>query len=94
MIVLNVIYSCKSGQRAAFLDAIKAEGLDDASRNEGGNSKYDYYEAIHDPDELLLVEHWQDEEALKAHFEEAHFKRLGELKDEFVSNTSIAKFEA
>ena len=87
MIILNVIYSCKSGQRAAFLDAIKAEGLDDASRNEGGNSKYDYYASTKDPDELLLIEHWQDEDALKP-----HFKRLGQLKEEFVENTEIGKY--
>ena len=43
MVVLNVIYKCKPGMREAFLEAIKAEGLDVACRNEEGNIKYDYY---------------------------------------------------
>lgn len=92
MIVLNVTYSCRPGKRDAFLDAIKAEGLDAASRSEAGNSKYDYYASTQDPDELLLIEHWQDEDALKTHFEQPHFKRLGEIKDEFVENTQIGKY--
>ena len=92
MITLNVTYSCKNGRRDAFLEAIKSEGLDAASRSEEGNIKYDYYTATHDPDELFLVEHWQDEDALQAHFQQPHFKRLGELKDEYVEDTTIAKY--
>ena len=34
MIVLNVTYRCKAGMREKFLEAIKAEGLDAASRAE------------------------------------------------------------
>jgi len=60
MIVLNVTYKCKPGMREAFLDAIKAEGLDAASRSEEGNSKYDFYFAADNPDELFLVEYWRD----------------------------------
>lgn len=94
MIILNVTYSCKQGQREAFLDAIKTEGLDVASRKEEGNSKYDYYASTQDPDELLLIEHWRDEDALNAHFEQPHFRKLGQLKDEFVENTEIGKYSS
>lgn len=92
MVVLNVTYKCKPGMREAFLEAIKAEGLDAASRAEAGNSKYDYYFAAEALDELLLVEHWRDEEAVKLHNAEPHFKRLGELKAAFVEETVLEKF--
>ena len=91
MIVLNVFYKCKEGMREKFLEAIKAEGLDAASRSEAGNSKYDYYFAADAPDELLLVEHWRDEEAIRLHNAEPHFKRLGELKADFVIETKLEK---
>ena len=92
MIVLNVTYKCRPGMREEFLKAIKAEGLDAASRAEEGNIKYDYYFADADPDVLFLLEHWRDEEAVRLHNAEPHFKRLGELKAGFVDETILDRF--
>lgn len=91
MIVLNVTYKCKPGMREKFLEAIKAEGLDAASRNEEGNSKYDYYFAADYPDELFLVEHWADAESIAIHSKMPHYLRLGELKGDFVEETLLKK---
>ena len=93
MVVLNVTYKCKPGKRDEFLAAIQAEGLDAASRGEAGNIKYDYYFPADGGDELLLVEKWRDAEAVAFHNEQPHFKRLGELKGEFVSETVLEIFE-
>ena len=92
MIVLNVLYKCKPGMREAFLDAIKAEGLDAASRAEEGNSKYDFYFAADNPDELFLVEYWRDAEAVAIHNGMPHFKKFGELKQKFVEETDLKKY--
>lgn len=92
MIVLNVTYKCRPGMREAFLEAIRAEGLDEASRAEAGNLKYDYYLPFGGGDELLLVEKWQDADALAVHGRQPHFLRLGALKAEYVNETVIEKF--
>ena len=92
MEILNVTYKCKPGMREDFLKAIRTEGLDDASRHESGNIKYDYYYAADEPDELLLVEKWRDDEAIKAHNQEPHFRRLGELKSNYVNETVIERY--
>lgn len=76
-----------------FLEAIKSEGIDLACRAEDGNIKYDYYFPADGSDELLLVEKWRDAEALAVHGKQPHFARLGELKNEFVDDTAIEKFE-
>ena len=92
MEILNVTYKCKKGMREKFLEAIRAEGLDAASRAEAGNIMYDYYFAAADPDELFLLEKWCDEEAIKSHNAEPHFKRLGELKAEYVNETVLERY--
>jgi quinol monooxygenase YgiN len=92
MIVLNVTYQCKPDLREAFLERILAEGIDEASRSEAGNLKYDYYLPLGGGDELLLVEKWQDADALAAHGRQPHFLRLGALKAEYVNETVIEKF--
>ncbi len=90
--ILNVTYKCKEGMREEFLETILAEGLDEASRAEAGNIKYDFYLAFDDPDELFLFEKWRDEEAVKSHNAEPHFKRFGELKAEYVLETVLERY--
>lgn len=94
MLVLNVIYKCKPGKREAFLNAIKAEGIDKASRDEEGNFRYDYFLSMEDPDELFLLEYWKDEEAQKIHATQPHFIRLGEIKADYVESTELCKYIA
>ncbi len=93
MIILNVTYKCKPDMSNEFLEAIMTEGIDKACRAEEGNIKYDYYFPADGSDELLLVEKWRDAEALAVHGKQPHFARLGELKNEFVDDTAIEKFE-
>lgn len=93
MIVLNVTYKCKPGMREAFREALRAEGLDVMCRREDGNFKYDYYMSTEDPDEMVLIENWRDEDALTVHKGQAHFARIGEVKNEYVITTDIKKYE-
>ena len=92
MIVLNVSYKCRPGMRDEFLERIRWEGIDAASRAEAGNLKYDYYFPADGGDELLLVEKWRDADALAEHGRQSHFAKLGALKAEYVTDTVIEKF--
>ena len=94
MIVLNVTYRCRPGMREEFLEAILREGIDEASRNEPGNLKYDYYIPFDGGDDLLLLEKWRDETALKAHAETPHYAKLKELKPAYVTETVVERYEA
>ena len=93
MIVLNVTYKTKPGMRDAFLEAIRKEGIDEASRAEAGNLGYAYCLPIDGDDALFLLERWRDADALKAHFSTPHLKRLGELKAAYVLETVVEKLE-
>lgn len=93
MIVLNVTYKCRPGMRGEFLEAILREGIDEASRAEAGNLKYDYYLPFDDNGDLLLVEKWRDADALKAHAETPHYAKLRELKPAFVTETAVERFD-
>lgn len=92
MIVLIVTYKCKPGMREEFLEAIIAEGIDVACRADEGNLKYDYYMSTDDENEMLLVEKWRDAASIDLHNEQPHFKRIMEIKDEFLEETTVEKF--
>lgn len=93
MLVLNVYYKAKPGKREEFYQAVQESGVPEASRQEAGNIRYDYFRAEDDPDLLLLVEHWKDQDAFDFHIQQPHFKALGSIKEKYVADTDIMKFE-
>ncbi|MBR0468378.1 MAG: antibiotic biosynthesis monooxygenase [Mogibacterium sp.] len=92
MLVINAVFRCKEGKRDEFLKAIREEGIDIASRNEEGNSKYDFFVSAEDEIEILLLEFWKDQDAHSFHRTLPHYLRLGELKEEFVDETIVSKY--
>ena len=52
------------------------EELVPASRAEAGNSSYDLYEDLHDPQVLTVLELWNSEKAIEEHNASPHFRKL------------------
>ena len=89
---VEVHYYVRPGMRQAFYDALSESGIPAASRAEAGNVQYDYYFSPEQEDELLLLELWQDAEAVRLHGETPHFKALSALKAEYVTDTVIRRY--
>lgn len=94
MLVFNVTFRCKPGMRDEFLRRIRAEGIDGAARAEAGNRAYDFYIPADGGDELFLVEKYADADAVAAHVRQAHTARLVELKEAYVRDLVLEKYEA
>ena len=54
--ILNVTYTMKPGLRAEFLREVSEHGIQKAVLAEEGCLQYQYFEAVDEPDKLLLVE--------------------------------------
>ncbi len=94
MLVFNVTFKCKSGMREKFLESIRAEGIDAASRAEAGNLAYDFYLSVGNGDDLFLVEKYKDADAVMAHVKQPHVAKLVELRNEYVADVVMEKYEA
>jgi len=92
MLTWNVTYHCKPGKRDAFYKALCDLGTRAVSNSEAGNCRYDYYFAAEAPDDLLLVETWENPELQMAHCQTETFAKLQELKAQFCDNVDIEKF--
>ena len=94
MITLNVYYKFNSNEeRQAFLNALYEGGIVDGSRSEDGNLRYDYFFPEKGDTEMLLIEQWRDEEALAAHNETPHFKKIPDIKAGFSVETRLERYE-
>ena len=93
MLVFNVRFKCKPGMRDAFLERIRAEGIIAGSRAEPGNLRYDYCVPVDDGDDLFLIEQYIDADAVAAHVRQAHTAKLVELKEVYVTELILEKYE-
>ena len=93
MIVLNVTYQSTAEQREAFLKKLNEEGLAAACRAEEGNLGYDFFLPVGSPDDLLLIEKYTDDPAVFSHAGQPHIKKLVALKDEYVADMAMERYE-
>ena len=89
MMLFQVTYTMRPGQRDAFLQMMRESGILDQIRREEGCLDYRYYLPEEEDGTLLLVERWTGTEAQKAHMATSHMARLGQVKAQYVAETSV-----
>ena len=89
MMLFQVTYTMLPGQRDAFLQMMRESGILDQIRREEGCLDYRYYLPEEEDGTLLLVERWTGPEARKAHMATSHMARLGQVKAQYVAETSV-----
>lgn len=91
-VTFNVTYNLRNKKREEFLEKLEEMGMAVRSRVEEGCIMYEYFASTEDENKLLLVEKWENAAVQQAHTQTAHFKELGEIKDEYVLDTLIEKY--
>lgn len=89
MLLIQVTYTMRPGQREAFVRKIREAGILDAIRGEEGCLGYSYYLPEEEDGTLLLIEKWTGAPAQKAHLETPHMKQMAAFKPEYVADTKL-----
>jgi quinol monooxygenase YgiN len=89
---IHVTYTVKEGKRAEFLKKVYDLGIVTGSRQEPGNAKYEYFYPHDKEDRLFLLEEWADKDSQEFHGKTEHFRKLQDLKSEYVIDTRIEKY--
>ncbi|MGO4545122.1 putative quinol monooxygenase [Paenibacillus sp. 2TAB23] len=71
MIILQVQMTVAAEEREAFL--AKSMALLSATQAEEGNISYQLFENVSTPGKFVMLEEWQDEQAIDMHNQSEHF---------------------
>ena len=91
--ILNVTYTMKPGLRAEFLREVSEHGIQKAVLAEEGCLQYQYFEAVDEPDKLLLVERWESRAAQQLHLRQPHMAAAIAMKRDYVADTVLTCYE-
>ena len=91
-IALNVYYKGKNGAAKMFMEEMEKSGFADKIRNKAGNECYEYFMSIRDKEMILLVERWEDGDALHFHHNSDDMIKVAELKDKYDLQVKVERY--
>ena len=92
MIILPRDLSHPARQSGRIYTKSSEEGIAKTPKPKG-NYYYDFYHSAEKEDEVMLLEKWENQEVLDLHCKQPHYQRIGELKEQYVVDTVIEKYE-
>ena len=91
-ITVNLYYKGSNGSARAFADEMEARGIADAIRAEEGNERYEYFIPLKDPETVLLIDIWRDQESLDRHHASAMMSELAKLREKYDLHMSVERY--
>ncbi len=92
MITVNLYYKGINGNAHAFADEMESSGIAEAIRAEEGNLRYEYFQPLNDPETVLLIDSWSDQEAIDAHHASPMMKQLTEIRNKYDLHMNVERF--
>ncbi len=90
--MVNIYYKGKNGSARKFAEEMIASGIVDRVRAEAGNERYEYFFPIDDPETVLLIDRWKDQEAIDIHHKSPMMREIAELRTKYHLSMRVEKF--
>ena len=82
-ITMNLYYTGKDGNARKFAEEMERSGTAGQIRAEAGNEKYDYFFPMNDPETVLLIDSWKDQESLDIHHASPMMGAIAALREKY-----------
>ena len=89
---INIYYKGENGSAKAFANEMITSGIVDEIRNKEGNLRYKYFEPLDDPETILLIDSWKDQESLDRHHESETMNKIMELRNKYDLHMKVEKY--
>ena len=91
-ITVNIYYSGTGGSARRFVDEMISSGTVDQIRAEDGNLRYEYFYPIDNPETVLLIDSWRNQEAIDAHHVSPMMETIANLRDKYDLHMKVERF--
>lgn len=91
-IMVNLYYTGVNGNARKFVEEMERSGIADAIRSEKGNLAYEYFISMKNPETVLLIDQWEDQEALDFHHGSEMMSELAALREKYDLHMRVERF--
>ena len=91
-VTVNLYYTGKNGAARKFVQEMEKSGIAEKIRQEPGNERYDYFLDLKDPERVLLIDQWKDQDAIDVHHQSEMMAQLAALRDKYDLHMHVERF--
>ena len=91
-ITVNLRYTGTDGNARKFAEEMMESGTVAAVRAETGNLRYEYYQPLEDPETILLIDSWTDQEAIDVHHASPIMTTIAALREKYDLHMSVERY--
>lgn len=92
-LTINIYYTGKNGSAKEFANEMISRGIVNQVRNEKGNKKYEYFFPENDPETVLLIDCWENEEALDLHHKSPMMGEIAQLRKKYNLKMRVEQYK-
>ena len=89
---INIYYTGQNGSAKEFAKEMVESGVVNRVRAESGNLKYEYFYPMDDPETVLLIDRWENQEALDAHHKSPMMREIANLREKYNLHMHVEQF--
>ena len=91
-ITVNIRYTGTDGNALRFAEEMMASGTVEAIRAEEGNLRYEYYQSLDDPETILLIDSWENQEAIDRHHATPMMETIAKLREKYDLHMTVERY--
>ena len=92
MITVNLYYTGENGSARRFAEEMESSGMADRIRAEDGNVRYEYFFPMNDSETVLLIDAWDNQEAIDKHHASPMMQTIMELREKYDLHMKVERF--
>lgn len=91
-ITINIYYTGENGSAKKFAKEMLERGIVDSIRAEEGNLRYEYFVHMDDDETILLIDSWQNQQAIDLHHHSPMMTEIAALREKFHLHMKVERY--
>ena len=91
-ITVNIYYTGEKGAARKFAEEMISSGTVEAIRNEKGHIRYDYFYPVDDVETVLLIDSWENQDAIDVHHGTAMMDTIFRLREKYNLHMKVERY--
>ena len=90
-VTVNIYYTGTNGSAREFAQEMISSGTVDRIRAEAGNLKYEYFFPMDDTETVLLIDSWQNQQAIDVHHASPMMSIITDLREKYNLHMKVER---
>lgn len=89
---INIYYTGSNGSAKQFAEEMISSGIVDEIRSKKGNLRYEYFSPLNDNETIMLIDSWENQEALDEHHKSETMNKIMKLRNKYDLHMKVERY--